>query len=280
MTIIKIPLQILLGILICVVIIWLINFSMYIVNRIKRNIKSTPYLIRGNHMGNKSVVIYQDPSNIKSIPLMRSRDEKDGIEYSYTTWLNVSDWTNYKKNEWKHVFHKGDRNSWINKSNDAEDTNTEDANSEDTNADDYNQPYGCMIASPGLWLHPNTNALRVYVNAYDNMNEYEDIFDIPSQKWLHVAIVVRHQSFDIYINGYLKKKHTCQSIVRQNFGNLYIGNSGGFSGYISNLRYFDYAVSANEILREVEQGPDSVACTDISGSTPPYLNTNYWQSTL
>ncbi len=44
------------------------------------------------------------------------------------------------------------------------------------------------------------------------------------------------------------------------------------------LRYFDYAVSANEILREVEQGPDSIACLDTSSNQPPYLNTNYWQS--
>jgi hypothetical protein len=268
MNIIKIPLQILLGILICVVIIWLFNFFKYTINRIKRNIKSSPYLIRGNHMGNKTVVIYQDPSNRKSIPLLRSRDEKNGIEYSYTTWLYVSDWSNYKKNEWKHVFHKGDRNSWV---NDGEVDG-------ETTTDDYNQPHGAMIASPGMWLHPNTNALRVYVNAYDNMDEYEDIYDIPSQKWLHVSIVVKHQSFDIYINGYLKKKHVCKSIVRQNFGNLYIGNSGGFSGYVSNLRYFDYAVSANEILREVEQGPDSLACADVSGNKPPYLNTNYWQA--
>lgn len=264
MNLIKTPLQILLGIAICVVIIWIFNFIKYIINRIKRNIKSSPYIIRGNHMGNKTITIYQDPSNKQSIPLLRSRDEKNGIEFSYTTWLYVSDWTNYKKKEWKHVFHKGDKNSWPENST--------------TTKDEYDQAYGAMIASPGMWLHPDTNALRVYVNSYNNMDEYEDIYDIPSQKWVHVAIVTKHQSFDIYVNGYLKKKHTAKSIVRQNFGNLYVSNSGGFSGYISNLRYFDYAVSANEILREVEQGPDSLACLDTSNNQPPYLNTNYWQS--
>ena len=268
MDIVKISLQILFGILICIIIISVINIIRYIINRIKLNIKSTPYLIRGNHMGNKTLIVYQDPSNKKSIPLLRSQDEKNGIEYSYSTWLYISDWSNYKKNEWKHVFHKGNRNSWI----------TDDL-VEGEDIYNYNQPYGAMIASPGLWLHPDTNALRVYINTYDNMNEYEDIYDIPSQKWLHVAIIATHQSFDIYINGYLKKKHICKSIIRQNFGNVYIGNSGGFSGYISNLRYYDYAISSNEILREVEQGPDSMSCeSDINGNTPPYLNTNYWLS--
>lgn len=262
-------LQIIVALIIVIIIIWIVSFIRYLIYRVKRNSKATPFLIRGNQNANKAIVLYQDPSNLSSIPVLRSRDELDGIEFSYTTWLYVDDWINYKKGEWKSVFHKGSPNAWP---------------PENTSARAYNKfcgaeddPSGAMIAAPGVWFHPNNNAMRIYMNSFSLMNDYVDIFNVPSNKWFHLGIILRHQALDIYINGYLKKKHTLASIARQNFGNVYIGTNGGFQGYISNLRYFDYAITVNELTREVERGPSTLACNDISGNQPPYLNTNWWQ---
>lgn len=267
----KIWLQIIVAIIICSVIIWIISLIKFIIYRIKKNSKASPFLIRGNQQGNRSAIIYQDPHNTSSVPVLRSRDESDGIEFTYTTWLFVDDWVNYKKGEWKNVFVKGDKNAW------PPESHTGAQGFVDKICNNPDDPQGAMIACPGLWFHPKTNALRIYMNTYTNMNEFVDVFNIPSHKWFHLSMVVRHQDLDIYINGYLKKKHPLSSIVRQNFGNVSIGNAAGFSGYISNLRYFDYAVTVHEIIKEVERGPSTLACTDISGNQPPYLNTNYWQ---
>lgn len=260
------------GIIVSIIFIWIINFIKYLIYRIKKNSKASPYLIRGNQAGNKSMILYQDPQNTSSVTLLRSRDELDGIEFSYTTWLHVDDWINYKKGEWKCVFVKGSVDAWPLESHTASQAAI---NKMCNNPTD---PIGgAMIAAPGVWFHPTSNAIRIYMNSFTLMHDYVDIHNVPSNKWFHLGIILRHQDLDIYINGYLKKKHRLSSIARQNFGNLYIANAGGFSGYISNLRYFDYAITVNELMREVERGPSTLACNNISGNQPPYLNTNYWQ---
>ena len=58
----------------------------------------------------------------------------------------------YKVGEWKHVFHKGNKTSFPNRA--------------------------------PVWIHPNNNALRIYMNTYDNPLEYVDIDNIP-RKWFH-----------------------------------------------------------------------------------------------
>ena len=35
------------------------------------------------------------------------------------------------------------------------------------------------IRSPGVWIHPNNNALRIYMNTYENPLEYIDLDNIP-----------------------------------------------------------------------------------------------------
>ena len=262
------PLQIIVGIVVGFILILIIAFIKFLIYRAKRNKKASPYLIKGNIEGTKTRTIYQNPNNSNSVPILRSRNEKGGIEFTYTVWLYVNEWVNYRPGKWKHVFHKGSVNSSPPASHSM---------SNQTTSGGSGVNYS-MIAAPGLWFHPNTNSLRLYMNTYKNMNEYIDVNNIPANKWYHLTMVVKETSLNIYVNGFLKQKHTLSSLPRQNFGNAYTGLHGGFNGYIADLRYHDYALPAAEILKTVGQPPSTLSCTDFSGNSPPYFDTNWWQN--
>jgi hypothetical protein len=62
---------------------------------------------------------------------------------------------------------------------------------------------------------------------------------------------------DIYVNGTIVKSHKLHGVPKQNYGNVYIGADGGFSGYISNLFYFNRALGIYEIDNIVRKGPNT-----------------------
>ena len=50
-------------------------------------------------------------------------------------------------------------------------------------------------------------------------------------------------TLDVYINGSIIKSHHLHGVPKQNYGDVYIAPNGGFAGYISNLWYYNYALS-------------------------------------
>jgi hypothetical protein len=188
------------------------------------------------------MVISQDPNHTNYIPINRSVN-KDGIEFSYATWFVISD-MGYKNGEWKHMFHKGNSSSYPNR-------------------------------APGVWIHPTSNAIRIYMNTMKEMLEYVDIDNIPLRKWVHMVIIVKNRSLNIYINGFLKIRKELSSLPRQNYGNVWINLFGGFDGYLSELQYFDHAVEPEEINNMVLKGPSKGACIDTK-EKPPYLDDSWW----
>jgi hypothetical protein len=114
------------------------------------------------------------------------------------------------------------------------------------------------------------------MNTYNSPVNYVDIDNIPIGKWFHTGIVLKEKVIDIYINGFLKKRFVLDGVPKQNFGNLWISSFGGFAGYISRMRYYDYAVKFSEIENSIRRGPSTKMPTS-SMQTPPYL-TPYWWS--
>ena len=51
----------------------------------------SPVLLRGMHDGRKKKVISVNPKERDSIPILRSKDEEDGVEFTYSTWLFFDD---------------------------------------------------------------------------------------------------------------------------------------------------------------------------------------------
>jgi hypothetical protein len=212
----------------------------------------SPYLIKGFVPGNTPLTISQDPSAKDSIPIQRS-DNESGIEFSWSVWLNITD-VDSTNHQYKHIFHKGEQHI---------DTDT-----------GINSPNN----APGLYISPNTNELVVIMNTFKVINEEIKIPNFPMNKWVHVLIRNTNNALDVYINGALAKRHILSSVPKQNNGNVYVSSNGGFSGNLSDLRYFNYALSPGKIISITNGGPNLKANKNNTtmGSVPPYLSFQWY----
>jgi hypothetical protein len=235
--------QIIVLIAIVIVVLGLLTLSKGFFQSVMNKKNNEPMLLKGSKNAKNSLVISQDPKEEGAITLYRSHEEDKGIEFSYSMWLLIDNFT-YKTGEWKHILHKGNDTGYPNR-------------------------------APGLYLHPDKNSIRFYMNTYENILEYVDIDNIPMRKWLHVVVSLNQKNLDIYFNGYLRKRHELSSLPRQNFGDVWMNLFGGFEGYMSNVQYFRYALSHQQVENIVRSGPSKDACGD-SGEMPPYLDDSWW----
>ena len=218
-----------------------------------------PFLFNGMIDAKQGMIIPQNPSDSGSVPIMRSVDETRGIEFTWSVWIYIDDF-NYTRDEYKHVFHKGNNNINLDETSD--------------------RPVGLNYPNnaPGLYITPDINNLLVIMNTFDVINEEVLVKDIPINKWVNVIIRVdKNNQLDVYINGVLTKRHMLKGIPKQNYGDVYVSQNGGFSGYTSCLRYFDSAIGTNKIQSIIDSG----AClnmlneSDIS-QQPRYLSTRWF----
>lgn len=204
---------------------------------------SSPYLVNGTKTGRTRQVIHQDPRKPGAITLPPSKNELGGIEFSYSFWILIDDMT-YNYGKPKSVFHKG-------------------------------TPTGFPLRAPGVSIAPNTNTLQVYMNTYEDPNEMVEIENFPINKWVYVVIALRQKELDIYVNGNLAKRKQLDGLPKLNDGDVYISDQGGFSGFLSNLRYFNYYLAFSDMESEMSQGPSSKPCIDTN-EMPPYLSNQWW----
>ena len=196
---------------------------------------SNPYIVDGLYTASNGKVIPQDPKKSGSVSITRSDNETNGIEFSWSIWLNVTSLDDSPGNagQYKHIFSKGD--------NDNVPIDSRGLNSPNN--------------SPGLYIDKNTNSIIVIMNTFEQIEEMITVTDVPLNKWVHVLIRVEGAYFDVYINGTLAKRKVLGSVPKQNNGNVYLCQNGGFSGFISNLRYYKSALEPGDILRIVNKGP-------------------------
>jgi hypothetical protein len=232
-------------IIIMVVILILIYYvGKYLITKYLTASVNSPMLLNTTKNAKHALVVSQDPTSINYIPIKKS-DGQDGIQFTYGFWFLIESF-DYKKGEWKHLFHKGNSSSYPNR-------------------------------APGVWFHPDKNAIRVYMNTMDNILEYADIENIPIRKWVYMNVILNNKNLDLYINGYLKVRKELTSIPKQNDDDLWINMYGGFEGYLSNLRYYSYSIDFNEIYNNIRAGPSTNNCID-TGEVPPYLDDSWWFS--
>ena len=67
---------------------------------------SSPKLVKGMKDARIMSIITQDPKLPGSKPVLRSNNQKDGIEFTYSVWMFIDD-LETNKGRYKHVFHKG-----------------------------------------------------------------------------------------------------------------------------------------------------------------------------
>lgn len=194
---------------------------------------------------------------------------QNGIEYTYSFWMNIKDWkTNLGKP--KCILYRS--NNTI---------------------DDY------KFASPSIWLYPNENKLMVRVSTYsgtsydtssyptypvdkDTTNSPQivnpqkwtaseqtslfnsqyvcDVSNIPLQKWVHICVVLFNRTMDVYVNGKLVRSCTLPGIPVHDdttLSKIYVGQKPTYNGYISKLKYFNRAVTPDEVFKLYNSGPYS-----------------------
>ena len=214
-------------------------------------------LVNGLQNGSVSSTISQDPENKSSITILRSENEKDGIEFTWSVWLYLNgfqDGTSYH-----HVFNKGNVATSVSTS-EYPGTNTP------NNA-------------PGLYINPNYDGFRVIMNSFANpYQEVIEVTDLPMSKWINIVIRVQDKNCDIYVNGRLVKRRIMTEVVKQNYDDVHVSMNGGFSGYLSNLTYYNRSISITQIQDIISVGPNLKPISkalDLTTSAPKYLS-NRW----
>jgi hypothetical protein len=211
---------------------------------------NSPHLIDGMIDAKQLLVIPQDPSIKNAKPINRSVNGPNGIEFTWSVWVFIDD---TQSSRYRHIFSKGN------------------ANVAETGLNFPNN-------APGLYIMPNTNAFKIIMNTYNNINEEIVVNDIPLNKWVNVIIRCRNTNIDVYINGVITKSLKLTSVPKQNYGDVNIALNGGFSGYISNLWYYDYALGTSSIYNLVKSGPNTKMAnlSSIGDKTANYLSLRWF----
>lgn len=219
----------------------------------------------------KQYMFTQDPRSAESKTLYLSNNERTGPEFSYSFYIFVDPANMRTEEGLHHVFHKG-------------------------------YPGQYPLLGPGVYMHSNTNTMRVYMNSFTKWDNCIDIDNFPMKKWVHVVLVCKGKAVDVFVNGNIAKRLVLEdSVPYQNFQNLYVFNNrrirvckpgkqtcndsstsaedlnvfGVFSGMLSNLTYYNYAISYTEISALQAEGPSKKTDT-IDQSRPPYLADTWW----
>lgn len=199
-------------------------------------------------------VYYQDPSATQNYaPIYRSVNTTDGIEFTWSVWIFISD-LQYNQGKYKNVFYKGNFN---------------------IESNGLNFPNN----APGLYIAPDTNELVVIMNTFNVINEELTIPDIPLNKWMNVIIRCQGSILDVFINGTITRSIELTSVPKQNYGNVYVAANGGFSGYISNLWYYNYALGTAAIQNLVNTGPNLTVANSnnpLDVKDPNYLSLSWF----
>lgn len=190
------------------------------------------HFIDGMQAANQQRRFIQDPSVDGAKTIIRSNNEDQGIEFTWSVWLFIEDIA-AGAGKYRHIFHKGDSPVKV-----GED--------------------GIIYPNngPGVYLAPNTNNLYVIMSTYNDYKEEVMIPGIPLQKWVNVIIRVKNKTMDVYVNGVITQSIVLNGVPKQNFGDVWMCANGGFDGYISNLWYYAEAIGVSKIAEINRRGPN------------------------
>ena len=236
--------------------------------------KHNPILIDGMIDATQMLIIPQDPSQKGAIPIFRSNNQREGMEFTWSVWLLINGTLyNNNKSSYMHVFHKGNN-----------DINT-------TGSGGGARGTNFPLNGPGLYITPpinddkkgNVAGLKIIMNTFNSIDQDIVIPGIPLNKWVNVIIRVTKQGqLDVYISGSLVKRLMLDSVPRQNYGDVCVSLNGGFPGNTSSLRYFEKAIGTNQIQSILDDGPNQKlvsSATLDTGSTNKYLSTRWYLKT-
>jgi len=229
---------------------------------------SNPYIIYGMSDGNNGLVIQTDPSQTASVQIDRSNNKANGIEFSWSTWIFIKDLGTSTSPAYQHILNKGDTNYASN-----------------SGIASVNNAPGIYLVTPPAQTSPKSATLFIVMDTV-NINDTNNVItitNVPIHKWVHLLIRLENTIMDIYVNGIVSQRLILEDVPKQNYSTINICQNGGFSGQISNLRYYSYALNAFDINTIVSGGPN-LTQTSLSSLTAnnyyTYLSNVWYQSKL
>jgi len=213
--------------------------------------------------GQSAKTFSQDPAkgDVKTI-IKLSNNQLTGIEFTWSVWIYINDLGN-DSTKYKFIFNKGDVNFGAN------------------NITQVNN-------APGLYISPSngeTARLHLIMDTSDasGVNNFVDIDKIPIRKWVNVIIRLENTILDVYINGTISGRLNLPLVPKQNYNDINVCQGGGFSGNLSDLRYFDRALSIIEINNIYYWGPNLTsgeAPTSATANGSNYLSSLWYASKI
>jgi hypothetical protein len=194
-----------------------------------------PKVVDGLIPSNTQIIVSSNPNITASVPILRSVNQNQGLEFTWNFWYFIKDVTTLTGNGL--IFSKGKPQTsqtqflgvcpgaYISKLGDRVQ----------------------MIIAMNTMLDPNLNNTGI---------EEMVIKDIPLNKWVHCSIRVQNLSVDVYINGVMTHRKNLQTLPNQNYHDTYVGDQTGFNGFISSLHYYSRALNYDEIQNDFVKGPN------------------------
>lgn len=253
-------------VLILIMFVILLNIGIILIGYFTTPSKS-PYVVKGMISGTNTVVVPQDPRNANSSTVTRSNNQSTGIEFTWSVWLLVTDVNPGQK--YSNVFNKGN------------------ANYEPTTTTPANQFAGLASVAngPGVYLTRNTttnNTIDLYV-LMDTTRDTEPIIvsDIPINKWFNLMIRMQNKVLDVYVNGTISNRTILENVPKQNYYDINVCGNGGFQGNLSDLKYFNHALTASDIHKVNKVGPNtstSSLALSKGGKAKNYISSLWYSS--
>lgn len=212
----------------------LFNIGVYFMSQIFMPAKDAK-VVDGLIPSNTQIIVSANPNISASVPILRSVNQNQGLEFTWNFWYFIKDVTTLTGNGL--IFSKGKPQTsqtqflgvcpgaYISKLGDRVQ----------------------MIVAMNTMIDPSLNNSGV---------EQIVIKDIPLNKWVHCSIRVQNLSVDVYVNGVMTHRKNLQTLPNQNYQDTYVGDPNGFNGFISSLHYYSRALNYDEIQNDFVKGPN------------------------
>jgi len=244
-------------ILVLIAFLFLVNLGIMLIGYFTQP-SNNPYLVKGTMNAANELIISQDPKNKSAVSILRSDNQKTGIEFTWCLWIYVNDVDPKHVPQYQNIFNKGD--GYYNANGIASVNN-----------------------GPGLYLDNKGSQLHVVMNTVDvsDASESLDVPGIPLRKWFHCAIRMENKIMDVYINGVVTARLIMQDVPKQNYNDVNVCKNGGYNGSLADLQYYNRALSVFEINNIVVWGRNTSASSSSAASDAtgfPYYLSNMWYS--
>lgn len=273
------------------IVLYIFSFIFGYTKRFIKSYKGTVDILDSLKSAERKMYVSNNPKDRTYLNIPRSYNEENGVEFTYQLWMLVENW-HTRPGLLKHVFHKG------NEIVPADEHNAPQPPTGFGGTSDFKIP---LLNAPGVYLGRNHNQLLVVMNTFDNPgrktptdltppendstheggaggeDEVLVVKNIPINKWVLITVMLEGQQLKVYKNGYLIASKMLKSYPRQNSSPIHINDMNGYRGFISKIRYYNYAVDQSEIESYVNAGPGSSACLK-NKDIPRYMSNTYIDS--